>query len=49
MEVVAGPKEYCQLDGEDVTALMRQAGRLVIRPARQVQVLDLRKAFFSRV
>lgn len=47
VEVVAGPKEFCQLDGEDLTGLMRETGRLVIRPARQVQLLDLRQAFFS--
>lgn len=47
VEVKAGPGEFCQLDGEDVTALMREAGRLIIRPARQVQLLDLRQAFFS--
>lgn len=47
VEVTAGPGEFCQLDGEDVTALLRETGRMVIRPARQVQLLDLRQAFFS--
>jgi hypothetical protein len=47
VEVTGCPGEFCQLDGEDVTALMRESGRLVIRPARQVQLLDLRRAFFS--
>lgn len=47
VEVTTGPGEFCQLDGEDVTALMRASGRLLIRPARQVRLLDLRKAFYS--
>lgn len=46
--VISGcPGEFCQLDGEDVTAIMRESGRLIIRPSRQVQILDLRQAFFS--
>ena len=47
VELSAGPGEFCQLDGEDITALLRETGRLVIRPARQVRLLDLRQAFFS--
>lgn len=47
VEVTGGPGEFCQLDGEDVTKLLRESGRLIIRPARQVQLLDLRQAFFS--
>ena len=39
--------EFCQLDGEDVTGFLREAGRMTIKPARQVQLLDLRAAFFS--
>lgn len=47
VEITGCPGEFCQLDGEDVTDLMRESGRLVIRPARQVKLLDLRRAFFS--
>jgi diacylglycerol kinase family enzyme len=47
VEVTGGQGEFCQLDGEDVTALMRETGRLVIRPARQVRLLDLRNESFS--
>jgi diacylglycerol kinase family enzyme len=44
---ITGGGEFCQLDGEDVTGFLRETGRLVIKPSRQVQLLDLRRAFFS--
>ena len=47
LEIIGAEGEFCQLDGEDITSCLRQTGRLVIRPGRQVQLLDLRRAFFS--
>lgn len=47
VEIVGGNGEFCQLDGEDLTGFLKETGRLTIRPSRQVQLLDLRRAFFS--
>jgi diacylglycerol kinase family enzyme len=47
VEIVGGAGEFCQLDGEDITGFLKESGRLTIRPSRQVQLLDLRRAFFS--
>jgi diacylglycerol kinase family enzyme len=44
---VIGSGEFCQLDGEDITGFLKESGRLVIKPSRQVLLLDLRRAFFS--
>jgi diacylglycerol kinase family enzyme len=47
LEITGGGGEFCQLDGEDMTAFLKETGRLTIKPARQVLLLDLRRAFFS--
>ncbi|MEO6097212.1 MAG: hypothetical protein ABIW76_16700, partial [Fibrobacteria bacterium] len=47
LEISGGGGEFCQLDGEDLTDFLKETGRLTIRPARQVMLLDLRRAFFS--
>src|SRR5690606_26234586 len=47
VEISEAGGEYCQVDGEDVTDMLKKTGRLTIRPARQVLLLDLRRAFFS--
>jgi diacylglycerol kinase family enzyme len=47
LEITGCAGQYCQIDGEDVTEFLREAGRLVVLPARQVKLLDLRRAFFS--
>jgi diacylglycerol kinase (ATP) len=47
VEIVGGAGEYCQVDGEDITGFLKESGRLVIKPSRQVLLLDLRRAFFS--
>jgi diacylglycerol kinase family enzyme len=47
VEIVGGKGEFCQLDGEDITAYFAEAGGLRIRPSRQVQLLDLRRESFS--
>ena len=47
VEIEGGAGEFCQLDGEDVTAYLAEAGGLRIRPSRQVQLLDLRRESFS--
>ena len=47
VEITGGAGEFCQLDGEDITGFLKETGRLVIKPSRQVQLLDLRRAFFS--
>jgi diacylglycerol kinase family enzyme len=45
--ILGGKGEFCQLDGEDITAYLAEAGGLRIRPSRQVQLLDLRRESFS--
>ncbi|HKP97304.1 MAG TPA: diacylglycerol kinase family protein [Fibrobacteria bacterium] len=47
VEISGGAGEFCQLDGEDITGFFKESGRIIIRPSRQVQLLDLRRAFFS--
>ncbi|MDB5050449.1 MAG: diacylglycerol kinase domain protein [Fibrobacteres bacterium] len=47
VEILGGGGEYCQLDGEDITGFLKESGRLVIKRSRQVQLLDLRRSFFS--
>ncbi len=47
LEIIGGNGEFCQLDGEDITAFLKETGRLVIKPSRQVLLLDLRRSFFS--
>lgn len=47
VEIRGGSGEFCQLDGEDITAYLAEAGALDIRPSRQVQLLDLRRESFS--
>ncbi|MDB5103084.1 MAG: diacylglycerol kinase domain protein [Fibrobacteres bacterium] len=47
VEITGGAGEFCQVDGEDITGFLQETGRLVIRPSRQVLLLDLRRAFFS--
>jgi diacylglycerol kinase family enzyme len=47
VEIIGGQGEFCQLDGEDITGFLKESGRMVIKSSRQVQLLDLRRAFFS--
>jgi diacylglycerol kinase family enzyme len=47
LEITGCDGLYCQIDGEDVTKFLQESGKLEIRPARQVKLLDLRRAFFS--
>jgi diacylglycerol kinase (ATP) len=47
VEIKGGAGEFCQLDGEDITAYLAEAGGLKIHPSRQVQLLDLRRESFS--
>jgi diacylglycerol kinase (ATP) len=47
VEITGCAGQFCQIDGEDVTALLKESDRLVIRPSRQVKLLDLRRDFFS--
>ena len=47
VEITGSAGEFGQLDGEDITGFLKDSGRLVVKPARQVQLLDLRSAFFS--
>ncbi len=47
LEIRGGAGEFCQVDGEDITGFLKESGRLEIKPSRQVQLLDLRRAFFS--
>lgn len=47
LEIVGGSGEYCQLDGEDITGFLKETGQLIIQPAHQVQILDLRRSFFG--
>lgn len=47
VEILGGAGEFCQLDGEDITGYLSEAGALSIRPSRQVQLLDLRRESFS--
>ena len=44
---ITGSGEFCQLDGEDITGFLKETGSVVIKPSRQVLLLDLRRAFFS--
>ncbi len=39
--------EFGQLDGENITTVLNDSGKLEIKPARQVNLLDLRSGFFS--
>ncbi|MEO7426755.1 MAG: diacylglycerol kinase family protein [Fibrobacteria bacterium] len=47
VEILGGAGEFCQVDGEDITAFFKESGRLEIKPSRQVLLLDLRREFFS--
>jgi diacylglycerol kinase (ATP) len=47
VEIKGGAGEFCQLDGEDITAYLAESGGLKIRPSHQVQLLDLRRESFS--
>jgi diacylglycerol kinase (ATP) len=47
VEIQGGAGEFCQLDGEDITRYLAEAGGLKIRPSHQVQLLDLRRESFS--
>ncbi len=39
--------EFGQIDGEDITEFLKASEGLSIKPVRQVQLLDLRSAFFT--
>jgi diacylglycerol kinase family enzyme len=45
IDVMTG--EFGQIDGEDISLVLATSGKVIIKPARQVQLLDLRSAFFS--
>jgi diacylglycerol kinase family enzyme len=47
VEIIGVTGEFGQIDGEDITGLLKETGGLFIKPGRQVQLLDLRSAFFS--
>lgn len=39
--------EFGQIDGENISGFLKDTQELVVNPARQVKLLDLRSAFFS--
>jgi diacylglycerol kinase family enzyme len=47
VEISGCAGQFCQIDGEDVTGLLKDTGTLMIMPSRQVKLLDLRRAIFS--
>jgi diacylglycerol kinase family enzyme len=47
VEILGGSGQFCQLDGEDITAYLAESGKLSIRPSQQVRLLDLRRESFS--
>ncbi len=47
VEILGAEGEFAQIDGEDISSLVTASGVLSVKSARQVQLLDLRSAFFS--